>query len=103
MQALFGALRRCKDLDLKGCTLLDGSIFAALAGTPAALTDLNCEDIGTVRPADRGAAGKGPQLSCLQAPLPRCGPNQPLRKHAVRLHCATGTAMAAACDGPLGV
>jgi hypothetical protein len=48
MQALFGALRRCQDLDLKGCVLLDGSIFAALAGTAATLIALNCEDIGTV-------------------------------------------------------
>lgn len=48
MQALFGSLRRCKDLDLKGCVLLDGIVFETLAGTAAALTALNCEDIGTV-------------------------------------------------------
>jgi hypothetical protein len=49
VQVFFGALRRCKDLDLKGGVLLDGSVFQALAGTAAVLTALNCEDVGTVR------------------------------------------------------
>ena len=47
-QVLFGALRCCRLLDLKGCTQLDGSAFAALAGTAATLTALNCQHIGTV-------------------------------------------------------
>ena len=49
VQALFGALRHCKDLNLTGCTELDGSVFEMLAGTAATLTALSCENIGTVR------------------------------------------------------
>ncbi len=51
MQVLFGALRRCQCLDLRGCALLDGSVFGALASTAATLTDLNCDGIGNVSSA----------------------------------------------------
>ena len=51
MQVLFGALRRCQRLDLEECILLDGSVFSALAGTAATLTDLDCVGIGMVRVA----------------------------------------------------
>jgi hypothetical protein len=51
MQVLLGALRCCQRLDLQECVLLEGSVFAALTGTAATLTDLDCEGIGLVRVA----------------------------------------------------
>ena len=48
LQMLFGALWRCQRLDLRGCALLDGSVFGALAGAAASLTDLDCEGIGNL-------------------------------------------------------
>ena len=65
-QVLFGALRRCQRLDLKGCVLLDGSVFRALAGTAATLTDLDCEGNGMVRVAARSPAVKPDSAAGLQ-------------------------------------
>jgi hypothetical protein len=47
-KVVFGGLVQCRDVDLKGCNHLDGSVFGELAATAGCLLALNCEDVGRV-------------------------------------------------------